>query len=171
MQVQRIRINIFIFLKLMVPFCLMHLPYSAPAGCNLLARFSKVGKNLLLVYPNVVQIIEYQSCPAGMSVVEWCACHDITKANYYYRLRRVRQACLENIPGDLKPQIVPVEPGILQMYEKDGSYKQPGLDICIKEVSIHVASENSLKSRALSLLIYLIDGPIRNGPVSRLSPL
>ncbi len=32
------------------------------------------------------QIRDCQSRPAGMSVVEWCACHDITKANYYYRL-------------------------------------------------------------------------------------
>ena len=41
------------------------------------------------------QIRDCQSRPSGMSVVEWCACHGITKANYYYRLRRVRKACLE----------------------------------------------------------------------------
>ena len=29
-----------------------------------------------------------------MSVDEWCQKHDITKANYYYRLRKVREACL-----------------------------------------------------------------------------
>ena len=29
-----------------------------------------------------------------MSVASWCADHGITKANYYYRLRRVREACL-----------------------------------------------------------------------------
>ncbi len=44
------------------------------------------------------QIRDCQSRPSGMSVVEWCACHGITKANYYYRLRRVRKACLEAIP-------------------------------------------------------------------------
>ena len=33
---------------------------------------------------------------AGMSVIDWCAGHGITKANYYYRLRRVREACLES---------------------------------------------------------------------------
>ena len=37
------------------------------------------------------QIRECQNRPAGMSVVDWCASHGITKANYYYRLRRVRQ--------------------------------------------------------------------------------
>lgn len=45
------------------------------------------------------QIRDCQSRPAGMSVVEWCACHDITKANYYYRLRRVREGLPGNHPG------------------------------------------------------------------------
>lgn len=43
------------------------------------------------------QIRDCQSRPADMSVVSWCACHGITKANYYYRFRRVRKACLETI--------------------------------------------------------------------------
>ena len=30
-----------------------------------------------------------------MKVDAWCQEHGITKANYYYRLRRVREACLE----------------------------------------------------------------------------
>ena len=41
------------------------------------------------------QIRECQSRPAGMSVASWCADNGITKANYYYRLKRVRKACLE----------------------------------------------------------------------------
>lgn len=45
-----------------------------------------------------VQIRGYQSRPAGMRVVEWCA-------------------YLENISGAPQPpQIVPAEPGVLQMY-------------------------------------------------------
>ena len=92
-----------------------------------------------------VQIRDCQSRPAGMSVVEWCACHGITKASYYYRLRRVRHAFLENIPGaPLPPQIVPVEPGTLQMHEKDSSHTQPGLDISIRGVSIHVTGTTSM---------------------------
>lgn len=38
----------------------------------------------------------------------------------------------------LPPQIVPVNSGILQMHEKDSSPTQPGLDISIRGVSIHV---------------------------------
>ena len=41
------------------------------------------------------QIQECQSRPADMKVATWCSEHGITKANYYYRLRRVRKACLE----------------------------------------------------------------------------
>ena len=32
-----------------------------------------------------------------MDVETWCAQNNITKANYYYRLRRVRKACLDQM--------------------------------------------------------------------------
>jgi len=45
-----------------------------------------------------------------MTVDEWCEKNGITKANYYYRLNRVRQAFLEStLKSDSKtPAIVPV---------------------------------------------------------------
>ena len=61
------------------------------------------------------QIRECQDRPAGMSVVDWCACHGITKANYYYRLRRVRMACLENLQEKHPQQsIIPVKTELVQ---------------------------------------------------------
>ena len=55
------------------------------------------------------QIKECQSRPSGMSVASWCADNGITKANYYYRLRQVRKACLEHIQKEIPTQqIVPV---------------------------------------------------------------
>lgn len=91
------------------------------------------------------QIRDCQSRPAGMSIVSWCACHGITKANYYYRLRRVREACLENISrGIPSQQIVPVEPGFLQANERNSSNMQPELDISIKGISIHVTESTSM---------------------------
>ena len=39
-------------------------------------------------------IKDCQNRPNGMKIDDWCAQHGITKANYYYRLRRVRGACL-----------------------------------------------------------------------------
>ena len=72
------------------------------------------------------QIRECQRRPADMSVVSWCACHGITKANYYYRLRRVREACLETIQGERPAQqIVPVQPGLLQQQEQKACSAQP----------------------------------------------
>lgn len=41
------------------------------------------------------QIRDCQSRPQGMKIDEWCQLHDITKASYYWRLRKVREACLE----------------------------------------------------------------------------
>lgn len=40
------------------------------------------------------QIRDCQNRPADMQVAEWCAMNGITTANYYYRLRRVRESCI-----------------------------------------------------------------------------
>lgn len=40
------------------------------------------------------QIKDCQNRPADKKVESWCEQHGITKANYYYRLRRVREVCL-----------------------------------------------------------------------------
>ena len=91
------------------------------------------------------QIRECQNRPAGMSIVSWCACHGITKANYYYRLRRVREACLESISGECLPQqVVPVRPEILRAGEESSADAQRGLDISIKGYSIHVTESASM---------------------------
>ncbi len=52
------------------------------------------------------QIQDCQSRPKGMSVDEWCQHHDITKANYYYRLRKVREACLSVVEQEKLPTFV-----------------------------------------------------------------
>ncbi len=91
------------------------------------------------------QIRDCQNRPAGMSVANWCSCHGITKANYYYRLRRVRQSCLETIQDKMSiQQIVPVQPGLLQQQEEKNSSPQPGLDISIKGFSIHVTESTPM---------------------------
>ena len=41
------------------------------------------------------QIRDCQNRPKGMDVETWCARNNLTKANYYYRLRRVREVYLE----------------------------------------------------------------------------
>ena len=90
------------------------------------------------------QIRECQNRPAGMSVVSWCADHGITKANYYYRLRQVRKACLEHIQKEIPAQqIVPVEPGLLQQEHKNG-IGQSGLNISAKGFSVHVTESTPM---------------------------
>ena len=90
------------------------------------------------------QIRECQSRPAGMSVASWCANNGITKANYYYRLRRVRKACLEHIQEENPvQQVVPVEPGLLQQDHKAGSM-QPELHISAKGFSVYVTESTPM---------------------------
>ena len=40
-------------------------------------------------------IRDCQNRPQGMKIDKWCQLHDITKASYYWRLRKVREAYLE----------------------------------------------------------------------------
>ena len=40
-------------------------------------------------------IRECQHRPRGMKIEAWCDQYGITKSNYYYRLKRVRKACLQ----------------------------------------------------------------------------
>lgn len=89
------------------------------------------------------QIKDCQSRPAGMSIASWCTSHHITKANYYYRLRRVREACLKSVSREMPDrQIVPVEPMLLQ---QNANIPDTGLDISIKEYSIHITEGTSMQ--------------------------
>ena len=52
------------------------------------------------------QIRDCKNRPEGMDVATWCEQHNITKANYYYRLKRVRQMCLEQMTDSVQPAFV-----------------------------------------------------------------
>ena len=52
------------------------------------------------------QIRNCQNRPKGMDVETWCAQNNLTKSNYYYRLRRVRKACLDQIPAAETPAFI-----------------------------------------------------------------
>ncbi|MEZ3433339.1 MAG: IS66 family insertion sequence element accessory protein TnpB [Lachnospiraceae bacterium] len=98
------------------------------------------------------QIRECQNRPAGMSVVGWCACHGITKANYYYRLRRVREACLETMEAEIPGQrVAPVPPGLLPQGSENGRAQ---LDISTKGFSVHVTESTPI--RLLSAVLKVI---------------
>lgn len=60
------------------------------------SQTSLVAKNYRL-QQWAAQVQDCQNRPEGMLVEDWCRQNNITKANYYYRLKRVRQACLDSI--------------------------------------------------------------------------
>ncbi len=100
------------------------------------------------------QIRECQNRPAGMRVIDWCASHGITKADYYYRLRRVREACLKSLaPEALVQQIVPVNPGFLQQETQSGSGIQQGLSVSVNVFSIHVTESTPMPLLAAVLKV------------------
>lgn len=89
------------------------------------------------------QIKACQNRPVGMKIDDWCTQNDITKGNYYYRLRKIREACLESIPGEMRPSsIVPVPAEIMNPIPNP--IAQTGLDISAKGFSIHVTETTSL---------------------------
>lgn len=54
---------------------------------------SKIAQNIRLQeWGRMIQ--ECKSRPTGMTIGEWCAQHNITKCDYYYRMRAVRKACI-----------------------------------------------------------------------------
>ena len=50
------------------------------------------------------QIKDCNNRPHGMTVDDWCQSQGITRANYYWRLRKVREAVLEAV--DVNPTFV-----------------------------------------------------------------
>ena len=68
-----------------------------------------------------LQVQDCLNCPKNMTVNEWCEHHNMKKANYYWRLKRVRQACLEQVkssgesfvelpvPTECYPSLTPVQ--------------------------------------------------------------
>lgn len=83
------------------------------------------------------QIHACRNRPAGMSVEEWCGEQGITKATYYYRLRCVREACLEGLrPGEMAP-VSRALMAACQEKEKESS-QQGGLDLEWNHYTIHV---------------------------------
>lgn len=88
------------------------------------------------------QIRECQNRSTGMSVKEWCSQHELTAANYYYRLKEVRKACLDHISNNAIPQsIVPVPAGLMSGDSQPDSVSI--LEVSVNNVSIHVTNETS----------------------------
>ena len=87
-----------------------------------------------------------------MSVEEWCHYNCITKSNYY-RLHRVKEACLETLSNDKSMnRIVPVKQTLLMQDVRSDC----GLDISYKNCSIHV-HEAALMGLLFKVLVGMQD--------------
>ena len=64
---------------------------------NLMATQTSLVAQQVRIRQWAEQIRNCQNRPKGMDVETWCTQNNLTKANYYYRLRRVRQICLDQI--------------------------------------------------------------------------
>lgn len=64
------------------------------------------------------QIRDCQSRPKGMDVETWCAQNNLTKANYYYRLRRVREVYLEQFQ-ETSPEFIEISNPKFQISEAE----------------------------------------------------
>ena len=62
-----------------------------------------------------------QNRPQGMKIDEWCQLHDITKASYYWRLRKVREAYLET--AGQTQTFVEVPPSAIHAVNMTSDYK------------------------------------------------
>lgn len=90
------------------------------------------------------QIKSCQNRPDGMQVKDWCDQNGITKSNYYYRLRRVRQACLDTLPAQTIPAVMePVPAELLNPVSRPSA--QSGIDILAGTFKIHITESTSLE--------------------------
>lgn len=72
------------------------------------------------------QIKECNNRPYGMTVDEWCLTNGLTKANYYWRLRKVREALLT--AADPAPTFVELKepealPSVPESAREENSFK------------------------------------------------
>ncbi|MGL6201493.1 MAG: IS66 family insertion sequence element accessory protein TnpA [Lachnospiraceae bacterium] len=97
------------------------------------------------------QIKECNNRPKGMKVVEWCANNGITKANYYYRLKRVRKAYMASVANnDTESPIVsvPVKAMASEPVPGSGQLNQnslPTLEVSANGFSVKVSEATSME--------------------------
>lgn len=88
-----------------------------------------------------IQIQECNNRPADSTVKDWCNEHNITTANYYYRLREVRKACLKNLPTESQSrQLIPVPTELISTATENSFLELVTNNICVR-VTDHTSPE------------------------------
>lgn len=101
------------------------------------------------------QIGDCQNRSSDMKVDTRCREHDLTKANYYYRLRRVREVCLELC--ETSPSFVELTAPAEDIQEKEAQVHSPVAAVLHAEgITIDICNDASPE-----LLRYLV-GAVRH---------
>lgn len=123
------------------------------------SQTSKIAQNIRLQeWAHMIQ--ECKSRPAGMTIGEWCAQHNITKCDYYYRMRAVRKACIEAVPTEVVQQaIVPVSMELLNSVDDHSvpSDAAETIELTFHGVNIKVTHQTSdeLLKKVLGVLVHV----------------
>lgn len=100
------------------------------------------------------QIRDCRNRPTGMSMEEWCSRQGITKANYYYRLRRVREAYLEGKPEKAgSGEMVPVPGALMSTCRGKEQALDDGLELVLGGCTIRVTAGTDLSLLAAVLRV------------------
>ena len=94
--------------------------------------------------------------PAGMSVDKWCELNSITQANYYYRMKQVRVACLDALPSEKLENTVVSVP--LKLMEEPASISTVScLELYAHGVTLRVteATSETLLAKVLGVLAHV----------------
>ena len=91
-----------------------------------------------------VMIKECQNRLEDMTIDEWCQQNNLTKANYYYRLKCVRQACLdsmESVPSFVELPVPETESPATDITPSSVSAVIRITDTCSIEIQEHASAD------------------------------
>ena len=106
------------------------------------------------------QIRNCQNRPKGMDVETWCAQNNLTKANYYYRLRRVRQICLDQMQDTEAPAFVELPAPVqkeMDVPKESGTYISAGTLPMIRIKNTKGLSAEIFSGTSPEMLCHLIE--------------
>lgn len=96
----------------------------------------------IMEWANMIR--DCNSRPAGMTVGEWCEQHSITKCDYYYRMKVVRQACLDQVQTDAATRdIVPVPTSLITADDAERKVGTDGIELRAHGISLVVTGNTS----------------------------
>lgn len=105
-------------------------------------------------------IQECKNRPIDMSVEEWCALNSITKANYYYRMKQVRLACIDALPTEVvEHAVVPVPMEVMNQdtISPSTTCNNPFIELSSHGVTLRVTEDTSdvLLRKVLGVLAHV----------------